>query len=111
MLMPNGRPSDTAWPRVVLAEVSAPFCGLESVPDGAAPALLTAKFPPLAAKSSCVTPIPVNATVSGLVRALFVTVKVAVRGPAAEGVNVTVMRQSSPAARVLGLTGQSPPKT
>ena len=110
MLMPTGRPSDTAWPRVRLAEVSSPFCELGTVSDGVAPALV-AKFPPLAAKSICVAPIPVSATVSGPVRALSVTVKVAVRGPGAEGVNVTVMRQSSPAASVFGLTGQSPPKT
>ena len=52
--------------------------------------------------------MPERATDCGLVDALWVTVKVAVRLPNAEGVNVTVMLQLFPAPSVLGLRGQFP---
>lgn len=51
-----------------------------------------------------------SATDCGLVAALWVTVRVAVRLPNAEGVNVTAMLQLLPGPSVLGLTGQFPTK-
>jgi hypothetical protein len=84
------------------------------VPDGVALVLPTAaapKFELLGVRSTGATPVPVKATVSGLVSALSVTVSVAVRNPGAEGVNVTVMRQISPRPSVLGRRGQFPPAT
>jgi hypothetical protein len=45
-----------------------------------------------------IKPTPVSATVWGLLEALSDTVKVAVRVPAAEGQNLTLMLQEAPAA-------------
>jgi hypothetical protein len=59
---------------------------------------------------STATPVPVRAIDWGLVEALSVTVSDAVRLPRAEGVNVTVMLQFSPAPRLFGLMGQFPPQ-
>ena len=55
-------------------------------------------------------PVPVRATDWGLLEALSVTVRAAVRLPNAEGVNVTVMLQLRPAPRVFGVIGQFPPQ-
>src|SRR5712664_774647 len=48
-------------------------------------------------------PEPVSATVAGLLLALLVTVRVAVRDPAAVGVNVTVTAQDPPTAMLVQL--------
>jgi hypothetical protein len=56
------------------------------------------------------TPVPVRAVDWGLVESLSVTVSDAVRLPRADGVNVTVMLQLSPAPSVFGLVGQFPPQ-
>jgi len=53
-----------------------------------------------------VTPVPLNATLSGLSAALSVTVTLALRVPVAAGVKVTLMVHLAPAAKVLGLMGQ-----
>ncbi len=47
------------------------------------------------------TPFPVRETVCGLLVALSVTVTVPVRVPVVVGVNVTLILQFAPAARVL----------
>jgi hypothetical protein len=57
------------------------------------------------------TPVPVIATLCGLVVALSATVSVAVSAPRIEGVKVMVMLQLFPAASVAGLKGQFPPAT
>jgi hypothetical protein len=95
-------------------DVGAPLVSLVSAADGVAlvlPAATAPKFPLPGVRSTGATPIPVKATVAGLVRAFSVTVSVAVRIPSAEGVNVTVMRQFSPGPSVFGLRGQFPPAT
>jgi hypothetical protein len=51
-------------------------------------------------------PVPVRETLCGLPAALSVTVTLAVRVPIAVGLNVTLIVQLAPAARVLGLMGQ-----
>lgn len=45
-------------------------------------------------------PPPINATICGLLGALSITVKVAVRVPAAAGVKITLIVQDNPTARV-----------
>ena len=55
-------------------------------------------------------PVPVRAIDWGLLEALSVAVSDAVRLPKADGVNVTVMLQLSPAPSVFGLIGQFPPQ-
>jgi hypothetical protein len=54
-------------------------------------------------------PVPVRVTLCGLVVALCVTVNVAVLVPDADGLNVTVIEQLAPAARVFGAIGHVPP--
>ena len=46
-------------------------------------------------------PVPLRLAVCGLLAALSVTVSIALRAPAAVGVNVTSMEQLAPAARVV----------
>ena len=53
-----------------------------------------------------VAPLPLSATVCGLLLALSARFSVAVRLPVAEGVNVTETVQLAPTARVEGLSGQ-----
>src|SRR5262245_21022195 len=52
------------------------------------------------------TPVPLSPTVCGLPAALDEMLTVAVRAPAAVGVNVTEIVQLAPAASVAGLSGQ-----
>jgi hypothetical protein len=52
-----------------------------------------------------ITPLPVSATLCGLPLALSLTLTVAVRGPVADGVKVTLIAQFALAASVLGLSG------
>src|SRR5207302_1620630 len=52
-------------------------------------------------------PFPLSATVCGLPAALSPSYSVPVRAPKAVGVNVTLMVQSPPAAKVVGLVGQA----
>jgi hypothetical protein len=51
------------------------------------------------------TPVPLRLTVCGLFVPVSVTVKVAVRDPSVDGVNVTEIVQLFPGARVEGGTG------
>ena len=51
-------------------------------------------------------PVPDRATICGLPLALSVTEMLAVREPVAVGLNVTLIVQFAPAARVAGETGQ-----
>jgi hypothetical protein len=53
-----------------------------------------------------VVPVPSRATVCGLPAALSAMVRLALRAPAAAGVNVTDNAHAVPAASVLGLSGQ-----
>jgi hypothetical protein len=53
-----------------------------------------------------VVPVPVSPTDCGLLKALSVNTRLAVRVPVAVGVNVTLMAQFAPAARVEGMRGQ-----
>ena len=55
---------------------------------------------------STATPVPVSAAVCGLVTALSLISSWPVRVPAAEGENLTVTVQATPAARVCGAIGQ-----
>jgi len=98
----------------VLEGVGVALGSLGSVPEGVALVAPTATAPEiklLEARSTGATPVPVNATVSGPVRASPVSVSVAVRIPGAEGAKVTVMLQLCPGPSVVGLRGQFPTAT